>query len=109
MTASVSLFGLNCVLFPVFAIVYNAVRLVMLEAAARQRASVDRISFADALYWVRHGNLSRPLPPLALVPYRPGRVEPRLKKRRNDSFGLLTTPRKEMRKAARRQRSRYKI
>jgi hypothetical protein len=92
-----------------YAIVYNAVRLVMLEAAARQRAPVDRISFADALYWVRHGDLSQPLPALKLVPYRPGRVEPRLKKRRNDHFGLLTKPRKQMRKAKRRNRSRYKI
>lgn len=92
-----------------YAIVYNAVRLVMLEAAARQRRSVDRISFADALYWVRHGDLSLPLPALALVPHRPGRVEPRLRKRRNDSFGLLTKPRQQTRKAARRQRSRYKI
>jgi hypothetical protein len=92
-----------------YAIVYNAVRLVMLEAAARQRTSADRLSFADALYWVRHGDLSLPLPVLGLVPYRPGRVEPRLKKRRNDSYGLLTKPRQQMRKAARRQRSRYKI
>src|SRR5690606_30879841 len=57
-----------------YAIAYNAVRLVMLEAAARQQVGVGRISFADALYWVRHGDLKGPLPPSALVPYRPGRV-----------------------------------
>lgn len=91
------------------AIVYNAVRLVMLEAAARQRVMPDRISFADALYWVRHGDLNQPLPELSLVPFRPGRVEPRLKKRRNDDFGLLTRPRNQMRKASRRRRCRYKI
>lgn len=92
-----------------YAIVYNAIRLVMLEAAVRQQAPVDRLSFADALYWVRHGELSLPLPVLALVPHRPNRVEPRLKKRRNDSYGLLTRPRQQMQKAARRQRSRYKF
>lgn len=92
-----------------YAIVYNAVRLVMLEAAAKQQVSVDRLSFADALYWVRHGDLSQPLPPLQLIPLRPGRIEPRLKKRRNNHFGLLTKPRQQMRKAPRRQRSRYKI
>lgn len=92
-----------------YAIVYNAIRLVMLEAAARQQVTVDRISFADALHWVRHGDLSGPLPQLALVPLRPGRVEPRLLKRRRDQYGRLTKPRQQMRKASRRRRSRYKI
>lgn len=92
-----------------FAIVYNAVRLVMLEAAAKQQQRVDRISFADALYWVRYGNVNEPLPEMAIVPYRPNRIEPRLKKRRNDHYGVLTKPREQMRKASRRRRSRYKI
>jgi hypothetical protein len=92
-----------------YAIVYNAVRLVMLEAAAKRRVPVDRLSFADALYWVRHGNLSGPLPELQLVPYRPGRIEPRLKKRRRDHYGVLTKPRQQMRQRPRRQRSRRKI
>lgn len=91
------------------AIVYNAVRLVMLEAAARQRVTPDQISFADTLYWVRHGDLNRPIPELSLIPLRPGRIEPRLKKRRRDRFGLLTSPRSKMRKASRRKRCRQKI
>jgi hypothetical protein len=91
-----------------YAIVYNAVRLVMLAAAARQKVPVDRLSFADALYWVRHGDLDLPLPRLSLVPLRPGRVEPRLIKRRHDQYGRLTKPREQMRKAPRRRRSRYK-
>lgn len=92
-----------------YAIVYNAVRLVMLAAAAKQRVAADRISFADALYWVRHGELNEPIPPLQVVAFRPDRIEPRLKKRRNDHFGLLTRPRNQMRKAPRRKRGRYKI
>jgi len=92
-----------------YAIVYNAVRLVMLTAAARQRVTPDRISFADALYWVRHGDLDGPISQLLVVPLRPDRIEPRLKKRRNDHFGLLTRPRNQMRKTPRRRRSRYKI
>jgi hypothetical protein len=82
-----------------YAIVYNAVRLVMLEAAARQKVAVDRISFADTLHWVRHGDLSQPLPKLEIVPYRPDRVEPRRNKRRHDCYGWLTTPRWKMREA----------
>lgn len=92
-----------------YAIVYNAVRLVMLEAAGKQRVGVDRLSFADGLYWVRHGDLTEPLPRLEVVPLRPGRVEPRLIKRRHDQYGRLTKPREQMRKASRRRRSRYKI
>lgn len=92
-----------------YAIVYNAVRLVMLEAAAKQQVPVDRLSFADALYWVRHGDLGLPVPRLSLVPHRPGRVEPRLIKRRHDQYGRLTKPRQQMRRASRRRRSRYKI
>ncbi|HWH70589.1 MAG TPA: IS4 family transposase [Candidatus Sulfotelmatobacter sp.] len=92
-----------------YAIVYNAVRLVMLEAAAKQQTAVERLSFADALYWVRHGDLALPVPKLSLVLHRPGRVEPRLLKRRRDQYGRLTKPRQQMRKASRRRRSRYKI
>jgi hypothetical protein len=33
----------------VFALVYNLVRAVMVEASHRQQVPVDRISFADAL------------------------------------------------------------
>jgi hypothetical protein len=45
-----------------FLIVYNLVRLIMLEASSRQKVPPDRISFADVLYWLRHGDLSRPMP-----------------------------------------------
>ena len=36
-----------------FALVDNLVRLVMLEAARRQEVPVERISFIDALRWLR--------------------------------------------------------
>jgi hypothetical protein len=58
---------------------------------------------------MRYGDLNRPLPELAVVPDRPNRIEPRLKKRRNDHFGLLTKPRAQMRKVPRSRRSRPKI
>jgi hypothetical protein len=81
-----------------FLILYNAVRVVMLEAASRQEVAVDRISFADALYWVRHGDLNRPLPGLQVVPYRPDRVEPRAVKRRPKEYDRLSKPRDQLRK-----------
>jgi hypothetical protein len=89
-----------------FLIVYNLVRLVMLQASARQAVPVDRLSFADALYWVRHGDLSLPLPELQVVPYRPERVEPRAVKRRPKEYARLNRPRQEMRKQLHRRKKR---
>ena len=43
----------------VFAIVYNLVRLVMIEASARQGVAVDRIGFVDALRYVSLAGASR--------------------------------------------------
>lgn len=70
----------------------------MIEAAARQGAAVDRISFADTLYWLRHAGPNDPLPPLLLVPYRPGRTEPRAVKRRRKEYDLLNRPRDQLRR-----------
>jgi hypothetical protein len=83
----------------VFALVYNLVRLVMLRAGRRQRVAVERVSFADALRWLRHARAGEDLPDLIINPYRPGRVEPRCKKRRPKSHPLMTVPREKLRNA----------
>jgi hypothetical protein len=83
----------------VFALVYNLVRLVMCEAARRQREPVDRISFVDALRWLRHARPDSPLPALVVNPDRPGRCEPRVRKRRPKEFPVMKRPRDQLRKA----------
>lgn len=83
----------------VFTLVYNLVRLIMLEAAARQKTQADRISFADVLGWLRVARPQQPMPRFIINPRRPGRIEPRAKKRRPKSYGLLNRPRQEMRNA----------
>ena len=83
----------------VFALVYNLVRMVMLEAAKRQGVALERISFVDALRWLSTARSGEPLPPLVVNPDRPGRVEPRAVKRRPKPYPLLTQPRQEARKA----------
>jgi hypothetical protein len=45
-----------------FVLVYNLVRMIMLEAARRQEVEPDRISFADALHWLTHAPPDQPLP-----------------------------------------------
>lgn len=83
----------------VFCLVYNLVRCVMLEAARRQEVPVKRISFADALYWLRYARPGDSLPPLKVNPDRPGRHEPRCVKRRKKQYDLMNKPRDEMKKS----------
>lgn len=81
-----------------FAVVYNLTRLVMADAARRQGVSVRRLSFADALAWLRHAEPGDDPPRLKVVPLRPDRVEPRAVKRRPKPFDLMNRPRHELRK-----------
>jgi Transposase DDE domain len=83
----------------VFRLVYNLVRVVMLEAARRQKVDVKRISFADALYYIRHARPGDAMPTLKVNPERKDRIEPRAKKRRPKVYDRLNKPRQEMRNA----------
>jgi hypothetical protein len=87
-----------------FALVYNLVRLVMLEASRRQEVPVDRISFVDALRWLKEARPGVALPKLVVNPDRAGRVEPRVRKRRPKQYPLMIKPRSELRKALLEQR-----
>jgi len=88
----------------VFAIAYNLIRLVMLEASRRQHVPLDRISFIDALRWLRDTPLGKPLRNLVVNPSRPNRLEPRVLKRRMKEYTLMTKPRQELRKALQRKK-----
>lgn len=96
------------------AIAYNCIRGLMQHAAALYHLPVERISFkgtADTLrQWgdaihIHAGKPRRYSGMIAilfrliaedLVPYRPKRSEPRVKKRRSKNYQLLTKPRHEM-------------
>lgn len=85
-----------------FALVYNLVRLVMLEAAKRREVGVERISFIDAVRWlchVRPGHSLETLAGLVLLPHRPGRAEPRVRKRRPKQYPLMKRPRAVLKQA----------
>jgi hypothetical protein len=82
-----------------FAVAYNLVRLVMLEASQRQKVPLDRISFIDALRWLRVAEAGTVLTPLKVNPHRPNRLEPRVIKRRMKEYALMTKPRNVLRKA----------
>jgi hypothetical protein len=87
-----------------FCLMYNLVRGVMLEASRRQEAPVSRISFSDALKWMRHARPGDRLSELAIVPYRPNRLEPRCKKRRAKEYDLMSKPRHVLRNLLKKQR-----
>lgn len=82
----------------IFAIVYNLVRLVMLAAVEKQGVPLARVSFVDALRWLAEACWYRPALELVINPVRPGRCEPRVKKRRAKEYDLMKLPRAELRK-----------
>jgi hypothetical protein len=105
-------------------IAYNLIRLLMQEAASTHAVELSRISFKGTLDTVRHFataiHAARATPRrqealieemLAMiasdpVTERPGRSEPRAKKRRAKNYHLLTKPRAEMIAPAHRNRPR---
>lgn len=89
-----------------FALAYNLVRLVMLEASQRQHVPLDRISFVDALRWLRDATPTTPLTPLIVNRSRPNRLEPRVIKRRGKEYTHMTRPRDALRKALRTKKPR---
>jgi len=80
-------------------IIYNLVRRVMQVAAQRQNVEPARISFIDAWRWLRHAQPRERLPELQVNQERPGRVEPRVRKRRPKEFPLMKRRREELRQA----------
>jgi hypothetical protein len=82
-----------------FAVAYNLVRLVMPPASRQQKVPLDRISFIDALRWLRDASADTLISPLLVNPARPNRLEPRVIKRRRKEFTLMKKPREVLRKA----------
>ncbi len=87
----------------VFVLVYNLVRLLMLEAAARQKTKPDRISFKDVLTWIQFVNPGDAMPRFIVNKPRPERIQPRAIKRRPKPYDQMNRPRSEMRKDLKKQ------
>jgi hypothetical protein len=80
-----------------FLLAYNLVRITMLQAAKQQGVSVERISFAAALRWLATARPNEVLPKLPTNPARPGRIEPRCRKRRpKGPYPWLQQPRSQL-------------
>lgn len=83
-----------------FVTIYNLVRRVMVEAARKQKVEPRRISFVDALRWLRSARPGDEVPILIVNPERPGRYEPRVRKRRPKQYPLMKQPRRKLKKQA---------
>lgn len=82
-----------------FAIVYNLVRHVMKKAAEAQNVPQSQVSFIDALRWIQSIRCSSSLKHIALIPIRPNRHEPRVRKRRPKNYSLMKVPRCKLKEA----------
>ncbi len=87
-----------------FAMVYNLVRAVMLQAAENQAVQPERISFIDALRWFRQALWTDVPFRLKVNPLRPGRYQPRVRKRRPKYYPLMQKPRQKLLQEMQRQR-----
>ena len=82
-----------------FLLAYNLVRMTVLEAAQRQGVPPERISFIDALRWLATAQPGDALRNLVVLSHRPGRVEPRDRKRRPKDFLVMKKPRPVLKQA----------
>lgn len=78
----------------VYYIVYNLVRQVMIETAARQQVDAERVSFIAAWRWLNDDGSPELLHHLYIVPLRPERYEPRVRKRRPKEYPVMKEPRR---------------
>jgi hypothetical protein len=69
------------------------------QAARRHRVLPDRISFVDALRWLQQAAAGEEVPKLPVNHQRPGRAEPRVRKRRPKQYDLMRKPRAQLKKA----------
>jgi len=79
-----------------FAIVYNLICAMLTIIAEHLETEPERVSFTDLLRLLRHGLDRLEAAAVVINPDRPGRVEPRLVKRRPLQYSRMTRPRTEL-------------
>jgi DDE family transposase len=77
----------------VYFIAYNLIRRVIRDAADRQNLPERRISFIDAMRWLANARDGDQLIVLMVIPLRPDRHEPRVKKYLKYRYRPMTRPR----------------
>ncbi len=80
-------------------LVFNLIRLLILRHARERGVDPRRLSFIDARDVLRYTDPDIQIPMLIYNPIRPGRAEPRVIKRRKDTYNVMTRPRETLRQA----------
>jgi len=81
-----------------FIIAYNLIRSVTTDSARVQGVAADRIGFLDALRWLTGGGTLGDIGRILIIPSRPDRIDPRVRKRRPKKFPVMREPRSVLRK-----------
>ena len=79
-----------------YVLAYNLIAREIRQAAAVRDVTPERISFLDAVRWMLAGMKAGAL--LLINPLRPGRIEPRARKRRMINYPYMTRPREVMKR-----------
>ena len=77
----------------------HPIKRLELRRTGRQQVPLARISFIDAMRWLRDAKADTRLTALLTNPLRPNRLEPRVLKRRQKEYARMTKPRDVLRKA----------
>ena len=77
----------------IYFITYNLIRRVIRDAADQQNLPLQRISFIDALRWLAHARDGEKQIVLSVIPLRPDRHGPRVKKYLKYRYRLMSKPR----------------
>ncbi len=81
-----------------FALVYNAICAVLTVIAVHLETAPERVSVVDVLRLLRHGLDRLTVAAIVLNADRPGRVQPRVVKRRPLQYALMTRPRAQLKR-----------
>ena len=76
-----------------FALIYNLICVVMSAIAVHLETTPERVSFIDLVRLLRHGLDRVAVAAIVINPNRPGRVQPRVVKRRPLQYSRMTQPR----------------
>jgi hypothetical protein len=79
-------------------IAYNLICRIIRDAAEQQKLPVKRISFIDAMRWLANAGEQDSLIVLLVIPLRPDRHEPRVKKYLKYRYRPMTRPRHILKK-----------
>ncbi len=88
-----------------FALVYNLIGATLTVVAMHLETTPERVSFLDVVRLLRHGLARDARATIVINPDRPGRVQPRVVKRRPLQYSRMTRPRTELKRELQRTRS----